>query len=175
MSADVRLLSRTAAAPRWREMRASDLDTVKALSDLVHSALPERREILADKFTHFPQGAFVLEQGQAVGYALAHPWTLGAIPALDTPLGALPVNADCLYLHDVAILPAARGHGSARMLVDLLAAIAGCLEMQALALTSVYGTREFWRACGFAEQAAPAMAEKLATYGGPAHYMIRTL
>ena len=164
------------SAPRWRAMRADDLAGVKAISDIVHRGLPERTEVLAEKRMLFPQGAFVLEQGGALsGYALAHPFTQGALPALDTLLGALPASADCLYLHDITILPASRGQGFSRALVDMLCAVARRCGLRALALTSVYGTENFWASCGFEERAAPGMDDKLASYGGPAIYMTRAV
>lgn len=164
------------AAPRWRPMRADDLVTVKALSDRVHAGLPERAEVLAEKFSLFPAGAFVLARADAcVGYALAHAWRLDSVPALDTLLGALPAEADCLYLHDVAILADARGHGAARVLVDQLVAVAQAHGLRMLALTSVYGTDVFWATCGFVERALPDMDAEFASYGGPARYMTRSL
>ncbi len=160
--------------PRWRPMRADDLPAVKIVSDAVHRDLPERIEILDDKRALFPDGAFVLEQnGALVGYALAHPFPLGALPALDTIIGAPPAGSDCLYLHDIALLPISRGHGAARRMVDMLDEVAATHSLRALALTSVYGTEPFWRGCGFAPAEAPDMADKLASYGGPAAYMVR--
>jgi len=157
-------------------MREDDLAAVKILSDRVHAGLPERLEVLADKRRMFPKGAFALEMdGTLVGYALAHPWVLGAMPALDALIGAAPEGADCLYLHDVAILPEARGHGSAREMIDMLAPIARAEGLAALALTSVYGTHDFWATRGFVECDAPGMEAKLASYGGPARYMVRAL
>jgi GNAT superfamily N-acetyltransferase len=118
----------------------------------------------------------VLERGgEVLGYAIAHPWTQGSIPQLDTLLGALPDDADCLYLHDIAILPAARGHGSARDMVDRLAEVARARGLRALALTSVYGTQDFWSSCGFVAAPTRDMADKLASYGGPAIYMMRAV
>ena len=64
------------------------------------------------------------KDGVAAGYALAHPFRFGALPALDALLHALPAGADCLYLHDIAILADARGGGAARALVDILVNVA---------------------------------------------------
>lgn len=159
---------------RWRPMRADDLAAVKQISDIVHRDLPERIEVLADKRALFPVGAFVIESdGALAGYALTHPFPLGALPALDTTIGAPPAGSDCLYLHDIALLPVSRGRGAARSMVDMLAGIAAAHGLRALALTSVYGTEPFWRSCGFAPAEAPGMAGKLASYGGPATYMVR--
>ena len=90
------------------------------------------------------------------------------MPALDTIIGAPPAGSDCLYLHDIALLPISRGHGAARRMVDMLDEVAATHSLRALALTSVYGTEPFWRSCGFPPVAAPAMADNLARYAGPA-------
>ncbi|MFO1169289.1 MAG: GNAT family N-acetyltransferase [Rhodoblastus sp.] len=163
-------------AAGWRPMRAADIAAVKQISDAVHRGLPERIEILDEKRALFPHGAFVLHKdGAPVGYALAHPWRLGALPALDAFLCTLPTDADCLYLHDIAILPSSRGGSAARAMVDTLAAVARENGLGALALTSVYGTDKFWARCGFVATPAPGMEEKLSSYGGPARYMTRSL
>lgn len=164
------------AAPGWRPMRAADMAAVKQISDAVHRGLPERIEILDEKRALFPQGAFVLERdGAPVGYALAHPWKRGALPALDAPLGVLPTDADCLYLHDIAILPFSRDGGAAQAMAGMLVNVARENDLRALALTSVYGTDKFWTRCGFVASPAPGMEEKLSSYGGPALYMTRAV
>lgn len=166
--------SRNCNMPTWRAMRQNDVDVVYAIADVVHADLFERRAVLVEKFERFPSGAFILEMnGKAVGYALAHLWTLGSIPQLDDFLGVLPDRPDCLYLHDVAVLEDARGHGSARNLIDILAAAASIQGLPSLALVSVYGTIGLWSACGFEEIVSPALSEKLAPYGPSARYMVR--
>jgi acetyltransferase (GNAT) family protein len=93
---------------------AKDLPEVDRIADAVHTDLPERLEIFLEKFRLFPEGCFALEQdGKLVGYGISHPWTLNEIPPLDS---FYPIQ--CLYLHDVAIIPEARGHRSADNLID---------------------------------------------------------
>jgi Acetyltransferase (GNAT) family len=97
----------------WRPLTQGDLPEVDRIADAVHTELPERLEIFLEKFRLFPGGCFALEQeGKLVGYGISHPWTLNEIPPLDSFLKALPDPATCLYLHDVAIIPEARGHRS---------------------------------------------------------------
>ena len=75
-------------AAAWRAMAADDLPAVHALSIRVHPDHPERPEVLDEKFRLYPRGCFVLAPGQDIsGYCFSHPWTRGAVPALDRFLG----------------------------------------------------------------------------------------
>ena len=98
-------------AAAWRPMRHSDLAMVEAIAGRVHPGLPEAAAVFAERLTLFPDGCFLLEDqtgGTSLGYAVTHPGLIGHAPPLNSLLGALPDRADCLYLHDVALLPATR-------------------------------------------------------------------
>lgn len=161
--------------PIWRPMSAGDLGAVIALAAAIHVDHPERPEIFAERLALFPAGSRIAEAGgMVVGYALAHPWLIGRPPALDTLLGALPAAPDCLYLHDIALLPRARGHGlTARLVTDLEAlAVAGGLDR--LALVAINGLAPVWRRFGFLPTQGDALLQgKLAGYGDDAVYMTR--
>ncbi len=147
-----------------------------AIQGVVHALLPERREIMAEKLGLCPEGCRMLARdGEVMGYGLSHPWRLGAVPALDRPLGAIPDDADCFYLHDVALLPAARGQGAGRAFIDLVRAEARLRGIAALALVSVYGTVPLWGRLGFAVRKVPGLATKLGPYGAEARYMVSDL
>ncbi|MGH6736639.1 MAG: GNAT family N-acetyltransferase [Methyloceanibacter sp.] len=165
-------------APRaaWRAMGMSDLAAVEAIAAAVHPTLPERPDVFAEKLTLFPQGCFALAgDGAVVGYAFAHPWRQGGVPKLDALLGGLPEDADCLFLHDVAVLPQARGQGASGALVALLVALAGARGLRALALAAVYGTGRHWARAGFTPAGGESIAAQLAPYGAGAQYMVRRL
>lgn len=167
-----------AAAATWRPMRAEDLAAVSAIGAAVHAAYPEEDAVFEERLALFPEGCRIALLGGAVaGYAIAHPGLLFHPPALDTLLGALPVAADCLYLHDVALLPRARGLGFGDALVADLGALATRTALPALALVAVGGTVPYWRRQGFevAHDGGAGLAAKLASYGGEAAYMIRRL
>ncbi|WGD55817.1 GNAT family N-acetyltransferase [Bradyrhizobium sp. CB1650] len=161
--------------PHWRHAHAPDLPAISAIATRIHPALPERPEVLADKMRLCPDGCLVLaRENEIVGYGLAHPWSQHQIPPLDGFLEKLPDDADCLYVHDVAILPAVRGGGAARAYVAAIERLARSSGIATLALVSVYGTRSMWERLGF--QALPADAvlrRKLACYGEGATYMLR--
>ena len=153
-------------------MTADDLAAVRDIAASIHPTLPERIEVFAEKLRLFPRGCFVLESvGGVAGYALAHPWRLRAIPPLDAFLTQISAAADCLYLHDAAVLPAARGKGAAPRLVALLRALAAEAGLPRLALVSVYGTSVLWNRLGFAAVEDTGLAKALAFYGDGATYM----
>lgn len=160
----------------WRAMRPEDLPGVCALAEIAHPGLPERREVFEEKLRLFPAGCFTLSRdGALAGYGISHPWTLHDIPSLDAFLGGLPPAPDCLYLHDVAAAPAARGHGAAAALILRLCDTARREGLAFLALTSVHGTRDLWARLGFSAASGDAAASRLRSYGPEAAYMVRRL
>ena len=162
-----------AEAPLWREAAPSDLRAIDLVARAVHPLLPERPEVFAEKLRLFHPGCLVLERGkEVVGYALSHPWPCGAVPPLDRFLGALPQGAACLFIHDVALMPGARGLGAGRSLLPRLDLVARRHGLGAMALVSVYGTERFWHGLGFAATESEGLAEG---YGPSARYMIRLL
>lgn len=152
-------------------MAAGDLGAVSAVAAVVHPAYPESDAVFAERLRLFPAGCLVLEgDGAVLGYAVAHPWVRAAPPALDTLLGALPAGPGAMLLHDLALLPGARGLGAGREAVRRVAGLAGGLP---LALVAVGGTEAFWRRQGFRAVADPALEALLRGYDPRARYMER--
>ena len=160
----------------WRPAAAADLDEVERIGNAIHVNLQERPEVFANKLALIPQGCFVLARNDSLaGYGIAHPWALGSVPALDTLMATLPPSPSCLYIHDVVVLPVARGQGAAGVLVDMFEAVARRHDLPSLALVSVHGTYVFWERFGFQTTAAPELADKLKSYGDTARYMRKSL
>ncbi|TWA68191.1 ribosomal protein S18 acetylase RimI-like enzyme [Azospirillum brasilense] len=164
----------------WRAMETADLDRVMAIAEIVHPDYPEDRAVFAERLALYPDGCAMAEafgadaDGVGIGYIVLHPGRLGVPPPLDSPLGALPESPDCLYLHDVALLPAARGLGLGVAALERMDALAARQGFRWLALTSTPGARAFWDAQGFRPQDGGAgLAAKLASYGGGMTYMTR--
>lgn len=112
--------------------------------ELVESAAVMSERIAA--FSRSCWGYFIDEQ--MVGYLLAYPSVLGCI----TPLAAtfpLHQNANCLYLHDMAISGNFRGQSLAPKLLHHAAAQAESMGLQALALVAVQGAEGYWAKQGF--------------------------
>jgi GNAT superfamily N-acetyltransferase len=152
-------------------MRAGDLPDVERISAIVHPAYPEGEAVPIERLRLFPAGCLIASRGgTAIGYAIAHPGTVGQPPALDTLLGALPERADCLYIHDVALLPEARGSRLGSAVVEVLAAIARDHRLRFLALTAVNDSTGFWRRQRFSET---PIDKGVASYGDGAIYMTR--
>lgn len=140
--------------------------------DLVESATVMAHRISA--FTQTCWGCFI--EQQMAGYLLAYPSVLSSI----TPLAAafpLYQNANCLYLHDMAISNDFRGQSLAPKLLAHATTEANKLGLQALALVAVQGAESYWVKQGFAK-VTDVTAEQQAildTYLPEiACYMIRT-
>jgi GNAT superfamily N-acetyltransferase len=160
----------------WRAMTTGDLAEVEAIAARVHPGFFERPEIFAERLRLYPEGARLLvRDGAAFGYVLSHPWHAKAMPALDSLLGALPANAASFYLHDLALLPAARGTGAAGRLVAALAGHARTAGFPRMSLVAVNNSRGFWQKQGFAPVAVPELAAKLLSYEADAAFMVREL
>ncbi len=160
---------------RWRAMTAADLDAVLAVADVVHPDYPEERAVFAERLALFPDGCRLADRdGRVLGYGVIHPGRLGAPPPLDAPLGRLPPQADCLYLHDIALLPDTRGLGLGGAVLAYAHALAAAQGYGWLALTSTPGARGYWDRAGFTPYAdgGPALAAKLASYGEGMAYMV---
>ncbi len=160
----------------WRPAHASDLPAISAIAARIHPDLPERPEVFAEKMRLYPDGCRVLAADDEIaGYGLSHPWKQHRIPPLDGFLERLPDDADCLYLHDVAVLPDFRG-GIARAYVAEIEELARSTGIATLALVSVYATRSLWERLGFRPVTADAeLQAKLGSYGEGATYMLRGL
>jgi N-acetylglutamate synthase-like GNAT family acetyltransferase len=82
---------------------------------------------------------------------------------------------DCLYVHDVAVLPEVRGHRSAERYAELMEECARKIGVGFLVLVSVYSTQRLWAQCGFEVANGSEFDMKLRSYGPTAKYMIRNL
>lgn len=167
----------SAELSRWREMRSADLPAVSRVAAAVHPLYPEDDAIFAERLRLYPAGSRVLidEAGVVQGYVVSHPWNQGVIPALDSLLGALPPAADCYYIHDIALLPQARGRGAAQDGIAILAEHAARARFATMSIVAIAGTQGFWERQGFRVVDLPELTGKLASYDPSARYMSRAL
>jgi hypothetical protein len=158
----------------WALATHADLAAIGDIAAHIHPDLPERPEVFEERWRLFPAGCQVLvdRSGRIAGYGLSYPWKLRAIPALDAFIGRLPSDADCLYVHDIALVPEARGRHAAQRYVRWARGAATALHIQNLACVSVYGTYVLWERFGFSTVVSPAIENHLASYGGTAKYMV---
>lgn len=164
------------SAPVWLPLSLSDIADVAAIAAQLHPSLPERTAVLAEKAALFPEGCRkLLVDGRMCGYGLAHPWRMAVLPALDAFLDALPVAADCLFIHDVAVLPQARGRGAAASFILHADVVTMQHNLPAQALVAAYGSVRLWQRFGFAPLQGDHSVAKLAAYGAGAVYMSRAV
>ncbi|MDP3546126.1 MAG: GNAT family N-acetyltransferase [Phreatobacter sp.] len=170
----------------WRAMTAADLAAVSRIAAAVHPDFPEDDAVFAERRELCPNGCRVLVHGNGghsdgdrgdglAGYVLSHPWLSGSCPPLNAHLGALPVAADTFYIHDLALLPSARGSGAAGAIVDQLRATARDAGFAHLSLVAVNNSGGFWRRQGFEAVDGPGLAAKLLSYGEDARLMMHRL
>lgn len=153
-------------------MHADDVAAVVAISDAVHGRFTEPAAVYRERLALYPRGCLVLERGGAiVGYLVSHPWTRGTSPELGRPIGAIPRHADIYYLHDIALLPPARGTGAGRSALKLVERGAREAGFREIALTAVGGADRYWSAQGFAYDSEGGAA----TYGVGTHRMRKAL
>lgn len=129
--------------------------------------------MFAEKLALFPAGCRRLTDGRRfLGYAVAHPWSLYSVPPLNQFLGRHPEHPDCLYAHDMAIAPEARGAGASDRCIAGWRDLADRLGLRAMAGVSVYGTDVHWSRFGFRTVDRPDLREILDSYGPTAKYMV---
>jgi len=161
----------------WRRMNAADLPAVERIAEQLHPGYPEHPAVFAERLALAPGGCWVLAAptGQTLlGYAVTHPWTGRGPPRLNALLGGVPRPAPAWHIHDVALLPAARGGGRAvsvlrRVLARALAA--GCARAT---LVAIAGKSAYWQRLGF-RPAVAADPPAMASYGPGATFMTRAI
>lgn len=158
----------------WRALTTLDLPVVQAIATKVHPSFPEGVAVFAERQRLYPDGTRLLElNGLPSGYILSHPYAFKVLPALDSLLGSLPGDADTYYLHDLALLPSARGTGAAAMIVGDILRHARLSGFQNASLVAVNGSLPFWYKHGFRVVNAPELADKLKSYEGAARLMVK--
>lgn len=160
----------------WRAMTTADLPEIKAVAAAVHPDYPEDEAVFAERAALYPAGCHALADGEGVaGYVLSHPWRQGEFPALNVLLGEIPADASVYYIHDLALLPRARGSGAASDIVSRLTGHARAAGFATMALVAVSRSAGFWQRHGFRVTHDASLDRKLASYDDAARYMTREL
>ncbi|MDB5621164.1 GNAT family N-acetyltransferase [Tardiphaga sp.] len=156
----------------WRAMTAADLPAVQAVADIVHPDFPEDAAVFADRLALHPDGCFTLQGDDAtIGYVLSHPWHFKQPPKLNAILSRPAMPASTYYIHDLALLPAARKTGAAAAIVKTLAAHARALRLPNMTLVAVNNSVHFWQRQGFDIVVDPELERQLRSYDEHACFM----
>jgi ribosomal protein S18 acetylase RimI-like enzyme len=164
-----------------RPLRAADVEAVLALQAQCYAAhfLESAQAFVAKLEAAAPHACcwMAWRGAEPLAYLVSLPVCADSLPALDAPLVSLPAVPRLLYLHDLAVAPAARSLGLGGRLLARVLESAGALGLARLGLVAVQGSVPYWQRQGFAEPAAlaPALAEKLASFGAEARWMERAL
>lgn len=138
---------------------------------------PEPLEVMQSKWHVAPKWCFVIEEDKKIlGYVLAHPWQKGCAPKLDVVLDEETpqvTDADCLYLHDMAISPDAQGKGVAGRLISHLLSLFKNDDYKGIGLIAIQNAASFWQHQGFKpfEQLSKTLAQSLSSYTDDACYL----
>jgi ribosomal protein S18 acetylase RimI-like enzyme len=110
-----------------------------------------------------------------VGYVISHPWHDKQPPALNRLLRTIPSSALSYYLHDIALLPAARCSGAASAVIATLIQHAASRNAANISLVAVNDSASFWLRHGFEVLNEAGLKQKLASYGDDARFMFRRM
>ena len=160
----------------WRPAIPGDAAEVARLSAAHLGVYAEGADVFEERIRLAPAGCYVLDRGRGsgiIGYMFSHPWTRHRPPALHQKLGAIPRDADCWYIHDVAVDPAGRGGGQVRAIIDRVLRDAAEAGYRIAMLVAVSGADGYWQKLGFTDATTDALRRKLRDYGDDAVYMER--
>src|SRR3546814_214883 len=153
-------------------MAVRELPAVNAIATTSYPDHIEDPAIFRERLALFPGGCFVLDGGAGImGYVISHPAVFGQPPKLNRLLGAIPAQADCYYIHDLALAPAARGSGATRDIVARIGTVAARLGYARIGLVAVNESTPFWASRGFAPERSPDIVARLASYGAGSVYL----
>lgn len=163
-----------------RKLTPNDVDSILEIQSFCYqNVILESREVLLKKILLYPAGCYLYECYSAnIGYILSHPWRIAYPPVINQCIENIPNNADCYYIHDLAVLPKARSHGIASRLLQQTVNIAKESGFSKIALVSVENSAQFWESKGFIEVSlndSPQLTDILKKYQTSAKYMFRTI
>ncbi|WP_162846582.1 GNAT family N-acetyltransferase [Corticibacter populi] len=141
-----------------------------------HSIQPESSASMEAKLKASPRTCFMARgpSGEALGYLLALPWMANQLPELDASHCHLPETPDCLYLHDLAIAPRARGSGTASLLIRHFLQSLAESTLPVARLIAIQQSAPFWQRHAFRPvEPTGALREKIRSYGDDAQLMER--
>ena len=92
----------------WRQLSASNIDSLVRIANKHHPDLPENAQVFAERLNLFPEGCLALMEtsnDELYGYVISHPIRRRQPPALNSLLGDIAFDADQYYIHDLVIVP----------------------------------------------------------------------
>lgn len=161
--------------PTIEALRRNDVQAALAIqAETYPPFLVEGEAVFLNRIDLSASYCLAAKQGDALlGYLLAHGWRRESPPSLGAPLigGGPP---EVLFIHDLAVSPAARGLDVGRTLVARASELAARDGLHRAELIAVEGAADYWRRLGFVEcPASGNLRAKLMHYGTHARWMAR--
>lgn len=154
-------------------------EVVKIQAEAFTPDLRETPEVFANRIARFGEYFRVAYQnGRMVGYVVAFPWKFGDAPVNNQKFPEDLPEPDCFFIHDIALLPDARGGGVARALLEDAYQTAHKLGFDAASLVAVGQSGTYWDRVGFVPNARVSDAKQayiLDIYGPGARLMARPI
>lgn len=161
-----------------RAMQLRDLaDVIRIQSEAYVDEILETDDVITQRFTQTADTSWVVERsGEVCGYLVGYYTNLGEVSPWGCEFSHKP-SADTFYMHDLAISRAAVGYGLGPLIVKHALAQVPQDALTHAALVSVQNSKGFWEKLGFVtfENLMQAQRQHLATYAGPAFYMVKPL
>lgn len=157
-------------------LQLTDLSAVLAVQALCYPAFFHeseaafRAKLLASPDTHW--GCW--QHQQLLAYLVTVPIASRQLPALNAVAQVIPEQPEWLYVHDLAVHPAARALGLGKLCLQTAEQYVQQRRLRGLALVAVQQAAAYWARLGFqpvAVAAHSALAAKLASFGEGAVYM----
>lgn len=166
------ILSGEMAIHHWRAMNETDIARASEIERSAHPDYQEGKAIIANRLQIFPHGCLIFQvDGIAYGYMLCHPWTRGKPVDLNTAITSTPHDADCLYIHDLAMSTDVCGTGAGRSAIPVACDLALAKGLHTLAIVALPLAMTFWERRGFVAAAITDGSNLESKYGSDAQYM----
>ena len=155
---------------RYRRLRVSDVPAIDRVQALVYDEgfyeSPEAFQSKLELPQNFSVGAW--RDGDLIGYLIAFPWHSAVTVPLNSTVSPAS-DANCVYFHDLAVIPNARGHGVGGDLINHVLDAARS-DFPLAVLVAIEGAAPLWSTYGFEPT---GVADP--SYGAGAVKMHRTL
>ena len=115
----------------WRKMLIEDIPYVYNIATDIWTIHKDSQIIYENKFCSFPEGCYVYDDNAPIvadllhsvtspvnpikGYIISHPYNISYPPKINTLLPKVEIN--CLFIHDIVIVPEYRGRGIANEII----------------------------------------------------------
>lgn len=149
-----------------RTLTPADIGAVLHIQSCCYGAeYQESDAAFLGKCDAFPRGAIgAFADGELVAYVFCLPAMLGETVPLNRAAHDVSKRHDCLYIHDLAVLPRMRGADCGRALLEQVRRLAADEGLHAFALVAVQQAAGYWRRWGFVERREVAYGAQQAAY-----------